>query len=379
MQEDPAMSEPLTMVPAPSVKAPNFDGVPQPLIEVYESLHRGQVSPKVSVRRFLSWFGFYRRGFNKVWFIRQILKRLKVQTVPDFDAVHIDDSIKFSLDLEPSQKSTQVVTEVPSEPVPDPVTYVGGAVADPTYRIGKLPSANLLPPENILVSVTPNATLQEAVTLMLSNDFFQLPVMTSDRDLKGVISWVSIGSRLALGCKGSEVRHFMEAPQAVGSDTYLFSAVGIIVQHGYVLVRGGDQTYTGIVTATDLGLQFKQLGEPFLLLGEIENHIRRLIETAKFTKSEIQKFRDPADIDHSVETVADLTFGDYVRILQTPDNWARLGLAIDRSIFTKDLDRVREVRNDVMHFDPDGLDPTDVGFLQKFVRLLQMLKEVGVL
>ena len=32
-----------------------------------------------------------------------------------------------------------------------------------------------------------------AVTLMLKNDYSQLPIMHSERDLKGIISWSSIG------------------------------------------------------------------------------------------------------------------------------------------------------------------------------------------
>jgi len=42
------------------------------------------------------------------------------------------------------------------------------------------------------------------------------------------------------------------------------------VTHEYVLIRAADRRICGIVTTSDLGLQFLQLGEPFLLLGEIE-------------------------------------------------------------------------------------------------------------
>ena len=75
----------------------------------------------------------------------------------------------------------------------------------PTYRIGKLAAAN-----RQTQSVTPDASLSEAVTLMLLHDFSQLPVMQGDRQVKGVISWQSIGSRVALNCKGTVVREFMD-------------------------------------------------------------------------------------------------------------------------------------------------------------------------
>jgi hypothetical protein len=56
----------------------------------------------------------------------------------------------------------------------------------------------------------------------------------------------------------------------------------MIAQHQYVLVQAPGRTITGIVTSTDLSLQFQQLTEPLLLLDEIEQHIRMLI-VGKFT------------------------------------------------------------------------------------------------
>jgi hypothetical protein len=41
------------------------------------------------------------------------------------------------------------------------------------------------------------------------------------------------------------------------------------------------------------------------------------------------------------------------------------------------LDKVREIRNDVMHFDPDGIPESDLVILQRFAALQQRLQEVG--
>ena len=35
-------------------------------------------------------------------------------------------------------------------------------------------------------------------------------------------------------------------------------------------------------------------------------------------------------------------------------------MPIDRVTFVKDVDEVRRIRNDVMHFDPEGIDDDDV-------------------
>jgi hypothetical protein len=225
--------------------------------------------------------------------------------------------------------------------------------------------------------VAPDATVQEAVTAMLSNDFSQLPVMTGEREVKGMISWTSIGTRLALGKNGTYARELMDAHHEIRADASLFQAIPIIIQHQYVLIRGVDNRITGIVTASDLSLQFQQLAEPFLLLGEIENHIRRILAN-KFSALELAAARDPGDTERVVTEVADLTFGEYIRLLENPEHWKKLNLSIDREIFIKQLDRAREIRNDVMHFDPDPVPPDDLKCLRDLVQFFQRLQGVGV-
>jgi hypothetical protein len=212
---------------------------------------------------------------------------------------------------------------------------------------------------------------------MLSNDFSQLPVMTNERTVKGMISWRSIGARWALGKEGDEVRQFMDESFEISADRSIFTALPTIVEQGYVLVRDATAKISGIVTTADLSQQFQQLAEPFLLLGEIENHIRRLMD-GKFTKDELAQAKDPADTDRLIDSVADLTFGEYLRLLQEPTRWAKLGLAIDRGIFIKDLDAVRVIRNEVMHFDPDPLPESDLLALRRFAKFLQSLQNLGV-
>lgn len=80
----------------------------------------------------------------------------------------------------------------------------------------------------------------------------------------------------------------------MSSEDSLFAVIPAIIEYGYVLIRAIEKSISGIVTASDLSLQFRQLAEPFLLLGEIEQHIRRLIE-GKFTKAELEGARNPTD------------------------------------------------------------------------------------
>jgi CBS domain-containing protein len=354
------------------------------LAAVAAQLNAGTQPSVVTVRTFLSWFGIQRRGYYKVREIRAALRKAGLLTVPDFESAYIDSAMTFAL---PPVSGTGAVAPPPltvsgsaavavslSVATADGVAVpalLGGATADPTYRIGKLAAANKPP-----ISVKPGASVQEAVTLLLSHDFSQLPVMQSEYSVKGMVSWASIGSRLALGQKGDTVDDFIETPIEFSADASLFAVIGTIVGKDYVLIRGEKNKITGIVTTSDLSVQFGQLGEPFLLLGEIENHVRRLID-GKFTLDEVKQARDPADADRDVKSVADLAFGEYVRLLSKPERWNKLNLSVDRSVFVKQLDQVREIRNDVMHFDPDGVDNEDLATLRRFGRFLATLQELG--
>lgn len=348
------------------------------IASIAKQLDNGESVQPVTVREFLSWFGAQRRGYWIVAEIHNELEKHKLKTEPDFESEYIDSPI--SLTLIPAKKKGKLASEIKAVELAGSgqATSEGVATltvatpyADPTYRISKLAAANNAP-----LTVAPDASLSEAATKMLTHGYSQLPVMNG-REVKGVVSWTSIGTRLALGGKSSRVRELMDQAQEIRADASMFQAIPIIVQHQYVLVRAADNRISGIVTSSDLSLQFQLLAEPFLMLSEIENHIRRLIGS-KFSQAELVQARDPGATDRRVNRVEDLAFGEYLRLLENPERWTKLGLAIDRATFCKQLDRVREIRNEVMHFDPDGASPTDRETLREFAQFLQKLHSIGV-
>lgn len=147
------------------------------LKEIAGDLSEGRETIRVTVREFLSWFDAQRRGYSIVGRICDALKEAKLQTEPDFESAYLDSYLTFS----PVPESS--VLEQPPLPVPEADCTTSPLVpatepcmsapswADPTYRISKLAAANRSP-----ISLTPNATVQEAVTIMLFNDFSQCPL-----------------------------------------------------------------------------------------------------------------------------------------------------------------------------------------------------------
>ena len=76
-----------------------------------------------------------------------------------------------------------------------------------------------------------------------------------------------------------------------------------------------------------------------------------------------------------IQFIDDLTFGQYIRLIEKPENWERLELKIDRSDFIKQLDIIREIRNDIMHFDPEVITSDQKKTLHNMARFLLELRK----
>lgn len=350
--------------------------VPDKLKEVKNRLDNGEKVEPITVRTFLTWFwGSQRRGWWVVKTIREALTDQGLETFPDFNSAYIDSPIEFrKANLAPLKETQKLkISEREPENIAERNLDDLLNIDDPTYRISRLEAAN-----KELIFVKPDSELSEAITLMMTYDFSQLPVMQTKRDLKGVISWRSIGQKLSVGKSTTKVRDLMEPNfQMISSETSLFKALPVIIEHDYVLVKNKINEICGIVTASDLSLQFKQLTEPFLLVAEIENHIRQVL--IKLDKVDLEKGKDERDTERVISSVADLTFGEYLRLCQNPDTWFKLKLTIDRNTFCHQLEKIRDIRNNIMHFDPDGLESESIEVLRNFVRLLQTLRNLNAL
>ncbi len=339
---------------------------------VLKDLKGGKTATPVTIRTFLSWFGMQRRTASNVEYINSQLKAAGVRTVPNYLDIWVDTPISFELTAKRRGDGPDSTPQAPAVENSTEITFTDSKSADdPSFRIGKIESANRAP-----ISVRPTASLQEAITLMLARNFSQLPVMTTDREVKGVISWESIGARNITKTDGTQAQHFMDDAQEISASASLFAGIKIILDHNYVLIRASDKRITGIVTSTDITHQFEETSTPFLLLAEIENHLRALI-SKKLTVIDIKKACSDEFLPRDFKNVADLTFGNYIRILENDDNWAKLGLQLDRATFCRELIEVNSIRNDVMHFDPDPLTSENLSTLRNVAKMLDLIRSFG--
>jgi CBS domain-containing protein len=305
--------------------------------------------------------GVSRRGWRVIDAVNKMLEKYEVICEPDFGSAWFYGQIE----IKPKPKVAAGKSNSDSEDT------------DPIPRLSLLKAANLNKIKETgtgtgLISVNRDTSIEEAITTMILNDFSQLPVLAGQREVEGIISWKSIGRAISLGKNCKTVSDCKDEVSILNYDDPLFSAVKVVLEKEVVLVRHKDRTIGGIVTITDIGEQFIAMAEPFLIIEQIENHIRKLLDR-KFSTEELKISTSHEEKPKEIKSLADLGFGQYVKILEDPQKFSKLELKIDRLLIVKQLDEVRKIRNDVMHFDPDGITSQDLDLLRQTAMFLHTI------
>ena len=314
---------------------------------------------RVKVRTLVGWFGASRRGYRVVDRIRAELKAAGLATEPDFASAHIDSTVRL----------------VRRAATPNGAASAAGeAVEDDTdvqLRVSSLKAAS-----SDVLAVSPDDTIQLACSLMAFNDYSQLAVIGGPHTLKGYVSWETIG-RSRLRHEPAKVREAMnDRPEVVSLDNALLPILARVAFANFVFVQARDRTLCGIITAADITIEFGTLASPYLLMGEIERRLRRIVDGV-CPSSEMNDLLGPDRVGgRAIKSAEDLTLGELARLLERPDVWARLRWRVDRAEFGKQLEKVRIVRNDLMHFAEEPPSDTELGMLRSFNRTLAGLHVV---
>jgi predicted transcriptional regulator len=280
---------------------------------------------ELSPRDFLSYFHCEKRTKGNNVRIDNFLSSKNLETSPHYSTVWMDGSIKLKHKARARSKSDN----------------------DPILRISILPSANKPP-----ITLNRDSKLSDAITIMMMHNYSQLPVMSNPKIVAGLITWETIGVGITNRNTSLDVRDFLKSNVVIlDLDTPLLEAIKTVIKEEIVLVQKKDKSLSGIVTITDISSQFFALTEPFLLLEKIENLIRLLLDE-KFL---IEDLKLVCSEDDQAEFIDDLTFGQYIRLIENETNWQKLNVNIERVPFIKQLDKIRIIRNDIMHFDPEGI------------------------
>jgi hypothetical protein len=217
--------------------------------------------------------------------------------------------------------------------------------------------------------VSPDETLAHARGNMIGHDFSQLPVMASERDLIGYVSWRTIAEKQLTSRVLTLADVTVPVQYVVRETDTLLGQVPHINEAGFVLVRDSDSRICGIVTCADLSVRFYDLTTPFFEVGEVENRLRICIDRV-FGPEELQQVAR----DKRVKSADDLMFKDYIALLRDDARWQRMGWdgMIDQAQFIRCLDDTRQIRNMIMHFGRE-LTPEDQERLKHCLRYMRVL------
>jgi predicted transcriptional regulator len=338
----------------------DWTNIPQKLKEFSKRVKNESGPHRETVRTLLSWFKAQRRGSLTCARIRSALKKVGLEA-PDFERSYLDVEISF----------TAIAPDISLDHMTVGDAYADELItvdnADFVPQIGMLEAANREP-----LSVKRDDLIEKAITYMLLHDYSQLPVMQSNRDVKGYISWKTIGhSRIAEGIKPEKVQDCMEKDvEVLRYDTPLFDATEKILKKEFILVKRNDDVILGPVTLHDISTQFRDLSESFLSIGTIENCLRQLL-SGIFTRAELKECIDPSNNEREVIDLINLSFGEYIRLIENPKRWEKLQVNLDRTVIVKRLHEVRDIRNNVMHFRPDGTAPEELILLKDTAAFLK--------
>ena len=324
---------------------------------------------QMSVRELIGTWGARGRDFGVNEQVDADLGNHGMTTEPDFRTVTLDDTVAIVLTTQRANDEAPIspvgaasALEAARPQINVAISHDEGAW-DHGLTIGNLPSAS-----KEVCWVTPNATFEEAITLMLTEDFSQLAVMTGPRQLKGAVSWKSIAKARNANPDAKLSAAIVKA-EAVPYTTDLISMLPVIERQEFVFIHGPDRSITGIVTLVDVVEAYGQMASPFFMIGRIDQSLRHIIE-ATFTIKTIAPVIDPEGL-RTITSYSQLTMGDYQRILANLDCWTELGWPLHRKIFCDRLEKIGKIRNNIMHFNNDPLPDDVLSRLQNFINLLQ--------
>ncbi|MGI5132964.1 CBS domain-containing protein [Pseudonocardia sp. CA-107938] len=354
--------------PADEEEIGSGDGV-ESLLPRHEFLKKAREASEngtplvVPVRTLLGRWGVNVRDHRVGRHIEADLDNHGLVTQPSFLKVALDDEVAL-IPLPP----------VLSEPEPGDGDISGESRAAPRLVDGNqseigLTLGNLTSVAHRLVSLKPTATFAEAMTLMLMHDYSQLPMLVDDYTCDGVVTWKSMAyARL----KDADAPLTAAVVPAVVRtyDQDLHSMLATLQEEQFVLVRDSSGKISNIITNADVVGLYGDRTLPFLLIGELDQELRRIMGSIPFE----DVLAVCGKVGQKPKSYDDMTMYQYVTVLDDPDCWVRLGWPLDRQALVSQLHVLRRIRNDVMHFNPDGVPG---GTVEKLRHMLALIREFG--
>jgi CBS domain-containing protein len=207
------------------------------------------------------------------------------------------------------------------------------------------------------MTITQDASVSDTLSIMLENDFDQLPVV-QDGNVAGAVTYKSV-ARLAKSVPDAHLDD-MTIMGALISPTFadrghdVFKLFETFAVEEFVLVGSRDEL-DGIITRYDVFYFLRDQFKPFIMIGEIERNLRaifrkevpnietRIQDTFKPRAEDVSGYSVPESLEY-------FNFEEYKRFISVNNDVLPAELQQDRDFVMKLLESVRQNRNALFHF-----------------------------
>ncbi|MXV89805.1 MAG: hypothetical protein F4004_03920 [Acidimicrobiia bacterium] len=258
----------------------------------------------------------------------------------------------------------------------------------PGFNLVDLPTADL---GDKLKTVQRDDSAALALTIMIADDFWQVPVVSGKRKVVGAVTWRSLACRnVQDDTTAGDVCEPIPGGAPFPLTTPVVDVLELVSSSDFVLTHDGTNELCGIVTASDMTLWAKRYCRAFLAVDEMERHLR---DTLSNVDPVLLDGAPPSATANGGATdgapMADSwTFSLYRDFFDSDDVWRelpreQLWSRIDHSEFRRRLREANEARNRAFHFRTGGDAPTaearateresDADLLAQFARCLRII------
>lgn len=332
-------------------------------------------------RALLEAAGFPEASYRTSRVVARALSEARVFTTPPFAEAFAEDRLRLlesnagTRPAAESQRRTEGNRSEPPALTHNPAARISEQPAPSNQDVARhLTLGQIAKP--FRAEVTSGATVSAAATAMIREGQGFCVIRKSAREIHGVANWADLANALITGrsSKLSPVTSVMRTDVPQRLDTVsLFDAMSLLTEHPAIIVTSPASGVVGAVTTHDMIASLHDLTTPFLLLSRIESQLRTLID-ASFSLEDIRLAKDTRDSRRVVNGAGDLTFGEYLRLLEDTENWNRSPLkGHDRAIVINWMRQINDTRNDVMHFRTSRLGTEDRLYLERFDTFLREL------
>ena len=218
--------------------------------------------------------------------------------------------------------------------------------------------SQLVPLDQKLISIPYEGRVRDALDLMQQNAFNQLPVEADDGSIVGLFSYRSLANHISKFRPSDDllsklVGDMSDDPYFAAPTQNLNSVIEKINTDGAILI-GTERDVYAVATTHDLSDLMWSIAQPFMLIGDIETKLRRMMNSVCPTEemSEIISRSYASESNKSQSSLDELSLGELLGVLKNGTNFGRYFRSrfTDMNYTSQTLDPVVPIRNRMFHF-----------------------------